>query len=96
MTILPGACQNPPKPLSTLPTAAGPPPIAQRNRAPRSGSELRHLVQQAIYIVCICAAAIVAFILVDRAGQPDPIPMALKLFILVLALLALAHTLGYT
>lgn len=53
------------------------------------------MIQQAIYIVCICAAAIVAFILVDRAGQPDPIPMVLKLFILVLALLALAHTLGY-
>lgn len=59
------------------------------------GLELRHLIQQAIYIVCICAAAIVAFVLVDRAGQPDPIPMILKLFLLVLALLALAHTLGY-
>lgn len=53
------------------------------------------MIETAIFIVLILAAAIVAFVLVDKAGQPDPISMVLKLAILILALLALARALGY-
>lgn len=53
------------------------------------------MVETAIALVCIVAVAIVLFILVDRAGQPDPIPLIIKLVILLVALLAVARALGY-
>ena len=51
-------------------------------------------IQTALYVVLIVAAAIVGFVLVDKAGQEPPIPMVIKLVILVIALLAIAHLLG--
>jgi hypothetical protein len=39
--------------------------------------------------------AIVLFILTDKAGQPEPIPLVIKLVILLIALLAIANRLGY-
>ena len=52
-------------------------------------------VETAIVIVCIIAVAIVLFKLVDKANQPDPIPLVIKLVILLVALLAIANRLGY-
>ena len=53
------------------------------------------MVETAFIIVCIVAVAIVAFVLVDRAGQPEPIPLVIKLVVLLVALFAIARQLGY-
>lgn len=53
------------------------------------------MVETAIFLVCIVVVAIVCFVLVDKAGQPDPIPLILKLVILLIALLAIARLFGY-
>lgn len=53
------------------------------------------MVETGIFIVCVVGAAIALFILVDKAGQPDPIPLIIKLVVLLAALLAIAHRLGY-
>jgi hypothetical protein len=53
------------------------------------------MVETAILIVLIIAVAIVLFKLVDKAGQPDPIPFVVKLVILLVALIAIASRLGY-
>ena len=48
-----------------------------------------------LVIAAIVIIAIVLFILIDKAGQPDPIPLLLKLVILLVALFAVARHLGY-
>lgn len=53
------------------------------------------MITTVFIIVVIVAAAIVAFSLVDKAGQPDPIPMIIKLVILLAALFFIARQLGY-
>lgn len=53
------------------------------------------MIQTAFIIVCIVAVAIVAFIMVDKAGQPEPIPIIIKLVILLAALFLIASRLGY-
>jgi hypothetical protein len=53
------------------------------------------MVETAILIALVAAAAIVMFILVDKAGQPEPIPLVIKLVILLVALFAIANRLGY-
>lgn len=53
------------------------------------------MIETAFIIVLIVAGAIIAFILVDKAEQPAPIPMILKLVILLLALFFIARKLGY-
>lgn len=52
------------------------------------------MVETALYVVLILAAAFIGFILTDKAGQEAPIPMVIKLVILIIALLAIAHLLG--
>lgn len=52
------------------------------------------LIGTALYVVLILVAAIIGFVLVDKAGQEPPIPMVIKLVILVIALLAVAHLFG--
>jgi len=52
------------------------------------------LIQTVVYVVLILAAAFIGFILTDKAGQEPPIPMVIKLVILIIALLAIAHLFG--
>lgn len=53
------------------------------------------MVETGIFIVVVVAVAIVLFILTDKAGQPDPIPLIVKLVVLLAALFAIAHRFGY-
>lgn len=54
------------------------------------------MVETALFFALIVIVAVVLFILVDRAGQPDPIPLIIKLVILLVALFAIARLFGYT
>jgi hypothetical protein len=53
------------------------------------------MIETTLIIACIVIVAILVFILIDRAGQPDPIPLILKLIVLIVALVAISRALGY-
>jgi hypothetical protein len=53
------------------------------------------VVPTILFIAAVVIVAVVLFILIDRAGQPDPIPLILKLLVLLIALYAIARRLGY-
>lgn len=53
------------------------------------------MVPTILFIAAVVIVAVILFILVDRAGQPQPIALILKLLILLIALYAVANRLGY-
>lgn len=53
------------------------------------------MVETGIFLVIVVAVAIILFILVDKAGQPEPLPLIIKLVVLLAALFAIANRLGY-
>ncbi len=53
------------------------------------------MVPTILFIAAVVIVAVILFILIDRAGQPDPIPLILKLIVLLLALYVSVHRLGY-
>lgn len=53
------------------------------------------MVPTILFIAVVAIVAILLFILIDRAGQPSPIGIILKLLVLLIALYAVANRLGY-
>jgi hypothetical protein len=53
------------------------------------------MVPTILFIALVVIVAILLFILIDRAGQPSPIGIILKLLVLLIALYAVANRLGY-
>lgn len=53
------------------------------------------MVPTVLFIAAVVIVAVILFILIDRAGQADPIPIILKLVVLLIALYAIASRLGY-
>ncbi len=48
-----------------------------------------------LFVACVVIVAILLILLVDYAGLNSPIPLALKLIIVLIALYAIANRLGY-
>lgn len=53
------------------------------------------MVPTILFIAVVIILAILLFILIDRAGQPSPIGIILKLIVLLVALCAIANRFGY-
>lgn len=53
------------------------------------------MVPAILFIAAVIVVAILLFILIDRAGQPSPIRIVLKLIVLLIGLYAIANRLGY-
>lgn len=53
------------------------------------------MVPTILFIAAVVIVAILLFILIDRAGQPSPIGIVLKLIVLLIGLYAIANRLGY-